>query len=104
MLAVTAGYGLALAAGLLLLRGVLPPAWQPAPNTLLSVPPFGAALLLSAWLHNQRRTPLLTLVWVLCAAALVLPLGLSPPAIAWAALLALLPPTLSALQDPRSYR
>ncbi|MFD2608624.1 hypothetical protein ACFSR9_04095 [Deinococcus taklimakanensis] len=104
VLAVTAGYGLALAAGLLLLRGVLPPAWQPAPNTLLSVPPFGAALLLSAWLHNQRRTPLLTLVWVLCAAALVLPLGLSPPAIAWAALLALLPPTLFALQDPRSYR
>ncbi|CAM4273290.1 hypothetical protein [Deinococcus marmoris] len=95
-----AGYGLALGAGLALLSVLRVPVNLNL--SLLTVALYGAALLLSSWLANQRRLGFLTAIWALGAAALVL--GLPPPLFALLTLLALLFPTLHTLSDPRSYR
>lgn len=95
-----AAHGLTLGAALALLAALPLPIHLPA--TALSVTLYSAGLLLSSWLANQRRLAFLTAVWVLGAAALVL--GLPPPLFALLSLLALLPPTLQTLADPRSYR
>lgn len=100
VLLAAAGYGVALGAVLVLL------ALLPLPirldTSLLTITLYSAALMLSSWLANQRRTGVLTAIWALGAAALVL--GLSPPLFALLTLSILLIPALHTLSDPRSYR
>ncbi|MHA0038775.1 hypothetical protein [Deinococcus sp. PESE-13] len=69
---------------------------------LITVSAFGAALLLSTWLANQRRERWLLAFWL--GFCLLLALGVSPPALSLFAAFALLPLTLFALYDLRSYR
>jgi hypothetical protein len=69
---------------------------------LVTVSAFGAALLLSTWLANQRRERWLLAFWL--GFCLLLTLGVSPPALSLFAAFALLPLTLFTLYDLRSYR
>ena len=69
---------------------------------LVTVPAYGAALLLSTWLANQRREGWLLAFWL--GFCLLLALGVSPPALSLFAAVALLPLTFFALYDLRSYR
>ncbi|MGX9686287.1 hypothetical protein ACTQ9L_03980 [Deinococcus wulumuqiensis] len=82
--------------------GAVDPARELGRTALLTVPAFGAALLLSTWLANQRRERWLLAFWLGFGGLLVL--GVSPPRLSLLAALALIPPTLLALYDLRSYR
>ncbi|MDV6375273.1 hypothetical protein [Deinococcus arenicola] len=95
-----AGYGVVLGAVLVVLS--LLPLPIGLDTSLVTITLYSAALMLSSWLANQRRTGILTVIWALGAAALVL--GLSPPLFALLTLLAMLVPALQTLSDPRSYR
>ncbi len=99
----TGGYGVALAVWTALAGALpLPESIRPQAGALYLVPLFGAGLLLSAWLSNQRLTRPLAGIWTLCAAGLFLNLSLA--IVAAALLLILMLPTVQALSDPRSYR
>lgn len=100
---VAAGYALALALGVRLMGD--PALGGPGlpPDLPTVIPASGAALLLSAWLANHGRAPLLLAVWTVTALLLTCT-SLSPTLLLPLLALSLLALALSALQDPRSYR
>lgn len=100
---VTTAYALALAVGVRVLAAPALGVPSLPPEAATVVPAAGAALLLSAWLANHGRAPLLAALWL--GAALTLAFSpLSPTLLLPLLALSLLVPTLGALQDPRSYR
>lgn len=89
---------LALAAALDLLPPPAPALTRP---TLLAMPAFGAALLLSTWLANHRREPILTGAWL--AFGLLAAFGVPALWLAPLLTLGLFPLTALTLRDLRSY-